>query len=451
MGLYKICEHDRNAAGEKPKAMRKRLLKWTQCPCAWHGSFRGQKVSLSRWTNREIGPDDRDAADAALGELKAAVRAGTFDKRGLQPTRERGPLTFAALVTDYAKHHIKPRHIAKRRYADPAEREQAADRAAANFVKWTAKRALAWFGHKPITEIRKADVDDYRADLNQPSRVNRQDGLVLSVASVNRELAFLRHLFNWAVGREYLERTPFKRGSERTIALASEKNFRRKRIVSEDEEIRLLAAASPILRALIVFAVDTGARRGEMLALTWDNVNMDAGRITFHWTTTKSENTREVRINTQRLRDALNWLRPRAKSAEHPDTAAVFCNEVGEPIGSFRTAWVNTVLRAHGIAPKRAKNGRLTADSKAALRRINLHWHDLRHTYGTRLTAKGVPLSQVRDLMGHASITTTERYDNQTQEALDAAAGKLETGATFTPHPASTTPVVVVPTTTTVQ
>ena len=49
-------------------------------------------------------------------------------------------------------------------------------------------------------------------------------------------------------------------------------------------------------------------------------------------------------------------------------------------------------------------------------RDINLHWHDLRHGYASRLVERGVPLAQVRDLLGHASILTTERYDNQRLE-----------------------------------
>ena len=64
-------------------------------------------------------------------------------------------------------------------------------------------------------------------------------------------------------------------------------------------------------------------------------------------------------------------------------------------------------------------------------RSINLHWHDLRHEYASRLVERSVPLAQVRDLLGHASILTTERYDNQKLEALQAAAERLEGGKTF--------------------
>jgi site-specific recombinase XerD len=63
----------------------------------------------------------------------------------------------------------------------------------------------------------------------------------------------------------------------------------------------------------------------------------------------------------------------------------------------------------------------LTPECTEQFKRIDLHWHDMRHEYASRLVEKGVPLAQVRDFLGHASITTTERYDNQTFAALQAA------------------------------
>jgi integrase-like protein len=73
----------------------------------------------------------------------------------------------------------------------------------------------------------------------------------------------------------------------------------------------------------------------------------------------------------------------------------------------------------------------LTPACQQAFMAINLHWHDLRHEYASRLVERGVPLAQVRDLLGHASITTTERYDNQKLENLQAAVLKLESGKAF--------------------
>jgi len=120
----------------------------------------------------------------------------------------------------------------------------------------------------------------------------------------------------------------------------------------------------------------------------------------------------------------------------------VFTDEAGEPFVTFRRAWISAVLKAHDIQPawtqgdKRRKNGKLgwrklDAESHARFRAIDLHWHDLRHEHASRLVERSVPLAQVRDLLGHASITTTERDDNQALEALKLAANRLEAGKTF--------------------
>src|ERR687892_339436 len=104
-----------------------------------------------------------------------------------------------------------------------------------------------------------SDIDDFVVDLKQPRVVNGLDGRRLTPASINRTLGLLRHMFNWAVGREYLDRTPFRRGTETLIRKLREDNQRRRRI-SEDEEAQLLVVAPPLLRSMIVAALDTGTR-----------------------------------------------------------------------------------------------------------------------------------------------------------------------------------------------
>lgn len=95
------------------------------------------------------------------------------------------------------------------------------------------------------------------------------------------------------------------------------------------------------------------------------------------------------------------------------------------------------MLKAYDIKPEWKSYGwtALTPECLDEFRRINLRWHDLRHEHASRLVEKNVPLAQVRDLLGHASITTTERYDNQKLENLQAAAARLERGETFDPGP----------------
>jgi hypothetical protein len=188
------------------------------------------------------------------------------------------------------------------------------------------------------------------------------------------------------------------------------------------------------IQALIVAAIDTGMRSGEMLALRFADIDLERGLITLRGETTKSRKTRLVPISTTRLRDVFAWLRRDVEGNPKPLETRLFSNEVGEPYRLFHRMWQSIVLKAHGHTPTwnpRLNYQGLSDESQETFRRINLRWHDLRHEYASRLVEHGVPLAQVRDLLGHASITTTERYDNQTLANLQVAAAKLERGLGF--------------------
>ena len=397
MGLYKLCKHSGRARD--------------RCEHPWWGCSRGVRKSLQKWTGREI--PTKTEAYRALDELRAVVRSGANAKRRTREEPKTAPMTFEDLADSYKNRHVLAKKLA-----------------VSSTIGYRLRPLIERFGSHAIDRIRTADIEDFIADLRN---VKSRRKLPLSPASINRTVELLRHMFNWAVGREYLEKTPFRRGTETLIQPELEDNVRRRRM-TDDEEGRLLAAASPLLRSMIVTALDTGLRRGEMLALRWSDVDLNRGLLTLRGSTTKSGRTRHVPISTARLRAVLEWLRLDVEEREKPTEQLVFTNEVGEPVGAFRTAWVLTVLRAHGATPawQKDRGGRtLTAESHARFRKVDLRWHDLRHEYASRLVEQGIPLAQVRDLLGHASITTTERYDNQTLESLQAAAKRLERGATF--------------------
>jgi integrase len=372
-------------------------------------------VSLAKWANREI--HSKAEAGAVLDELRRAVRSGTFDARGLEVRHEVTKLTFAEFAEIYKERHVQAKGLAIGKTID-----------------YRLKPLIDRFGSRPLTDIKTADIEDFIADLRRPRTVNRQPNRTLAPGSINRTIELLRHMLNWAVGREYLERTPFRRGTETLIRKEREDNQRRRRI-SEQEEVNLLKVEAPFLRSMIITALDTGMRQGEMLALRFGDIDWKRQLIVLRGATTKSRKTRIVPISTTRLKAVLEWLRLDADGENKPDEALVFSDEVGEPLGRFRTAWVTAVLKAHGVKPewKSYNWTALTPACQQAFRRINLHWHDLRHEYASRLVEKGVPLAQVRDMLGHASITTTERYDNQKLESLQAAVLKLERGASFDP------------------
>ena len=406
MGLYKICTHTGRARD--------------RCGHAWWGSFRGKRVSLSKWTNREI--DSKEGAKVALDELKTAIRDGTFDERGLDPPADTSPITFGKFAEVYKQRHVLAKGLAL-----------------SSTVDYRLKPLIERFGDRQLADIKTADIDDFVADLKQPRTVNGLDGRRLTPGSINRTLGLLRHMLNWAVGREYLDRTPFRRGTEVLIRMELEDNKRRRR-VSEAEERALLAVASPHLRSMIIAALDTGMRRGEMLALRFGDIDWTRRMITLRGATTKSRRTRLVPIGTARLLAVLEWLRLDSDGEHKGDEVPVFSNEAGEPLKTFKKAWVVAVLKSHGVDPRWRKGSYrdLSTDCQQRFRDINVHWHDLRHEYASRLVERGVPLAQVRDLLGHASILTTERYDNQRLEALQAAVERLEGGKRFDPKTEAT-------------
>lgn len=411
MGLYKLCEHKGRFRD--------------RCEHTWWARFRHVRVSLEKWANREI--LSKGDAESVLDALRTAVRAGTFDERGLNPPPETSAaLTFLKLAELYKERHVEAKRLALSKTFD-----------------YSVKPLVARFGDWQLASIKTADVEDFIADLRRKPVRGSKTGRTLTPASINRTIELLRHMLNWAIGREYLDRTPFRRGSETLIRKLREDNKRRRRI-SEDEEARLLEHAPPLLRSMLVAALDTGMRRGEMLALRFTDIDSVRGLIVLRGETTKSRKTRIVPIATARLAAVLKWLRLDAVGEEKPEDTLVFSDEIGQGVGSFRTTWVNTVLRAHGVPLKWSRQGNYkepAPECMAEFRRINLHWHDLRHEYASRLVEKGVPLAQVRDLLGHAFITTTERYDNQKLENLQAAAARLESGKDFEPSPRPGAPV----------
>jgi integrase len=305
MGLYKICAHKGRARD--------------RCKHAWWGSFRGRRASLAKWANREI--RSKAEADIALDELRAAIRDGTFDDRGLAPVIEAVPLTFGKFAEVYKQRHVLAKGLAL-----------------SSTIDYRLKPLLERFGGRPITEIKTADIDDFVADLKQPRVVNGLVGRRLTPASINRTLGLLRHMLNWAVGREYLDRTPFRRGTEVLIRMELEDNKRRRRI-SEEEEGALLTVASPHLRSMIIAALDTGMRRGEMLALRFADIDWKRRMITLRGATTKSRRTRMMPIGTARLLAVLEWLRLDSEGQHKGADVPIFSNEAGEPLKTFKKAW----------------------------------------------------------------------------------------------------------------
>ena len=106
------------------------------------------------------------------------------------------------------------------------------------------------------------------------------------------------------------------------------------------------------MRPMIICALDTGMRRGEMLALRFGDVDLKRGLIVLRGGTTKTRKTRIVPIATARLRGVLEWLRLDAVGEQKSDQTPVFSDGTGAPLPLFHATWLATVLKAHDVRPR---------------------------------------------------------------------------------------------------
>ncbi|MGH9415602.1 MAG: tyrosine-type recombinase/integrase, partial [Terriglobales bacterium] len=213
-------------------------------------------------------------------------------------------------------------------------------------------------------------------------------------ATVNREVACLKHMLNMAVQWGYLRDNHL-----RPVRLLREENIV-ERIVTSAEETRLLAAAHDPLRDMLVVALHSGMRLGEILKLPWSCVDFERSLITI--INAKNGRSRKVPMNAVVV-ETLKQRRP--TQAKVATALFVFGDpRTGRPFGSVKTAFRATLRRA---------------EIKS------LRFHDLRHTFATRLVADGVDLVSVKELLGHSDIGMTMRYAHPSEANLRQAVALL--------------------------
>jgi len=187
--------------------------------------------------------------------------------------------------------------------------------------------------------------------------------------------------------------------------------------------VRLLEPANQHLKDVIVGALETGMRKGELLSLQWKQVRWLQNDLYLPGAKTKARRDRKIPISSP-LRDVLTRRHYGLTEGPNPQRFKfgpdhyVFGNEAGDRIQDVKTAWENVVLKAHGSKPKRTATGGLPIEQQAKLAEIDLHFHDLRHEAGSRKLEAGWPLHAVSAFLGHANVTTTGRYLNVKDDYL---------------------------------
>jgi site-specific recombinase XerD len=225
-------------------------------------------------------------------------------------------------------------------------------------------------GTKTLRQITPGDIERYVAGLDDE----------LTPASINRQLAFLKRVFNVAIADGKAVTNPV-----RSVKLLKENN-QRVRFLGDEEELELRKAIGEDEWPMVAVAMHTGLRQAEQFKLSWEHVDFTTGILTVP--RSKHGETRRVPMNDT-AREILRARKSRLKSAH------VFPSETDEtPIDAcnyMRRVFV-PAIEAAGIE--------------------NFHWHDLRHTFASRLIMAGVDLRTVQELMGHKTITMTLRYSH---------------------------------------
>ena len=288
-------------------------------------------------------------------------------------------------------------------------------------AKSALKALVAHFSRRQIRTIKHSDVEEYkllrlrtpivtirkperppkandtkrRVKANLTAKVRKQTTRQRSITAVNRELELMRAMMRFAQREDWLFKSPFETGAP-VISKASERQ--RDRVLTYDEELRLLAACTgrrEHLAKLFICAVDTGMRRGELFKLAWSDVDFAAKLIRVRATNTKTERARTIGM-TPRVAEALNALRNQAP----PN----YCGSVFGISDTVKTAWKSALIEA------KIEDFRL---------------HDCRHTAITRMIQAGMAAAEVMKISGHTQWTTFARYVNVNEEAARKGADLL--------------------------
>lgn len=207
-------------------------------------------------------------------------------------------------------------------------------------------------------------------------------------ATVNRELACLKHMFTKAVEWDKIEDNPIKK-----VKLLREDN-ERFRWLRKYEVQKLCDNCAEHLKPIVLMALHTGMRRGEILKLKWEDVDLDQGIVLVKHT--KNNEIREIPLNNL-LTNILKQIKIRSPY--------VFSRQDGKPYGTIRRSFESALKKA-GIK--------------------NCCFHDLRHTFSSHLVMSGVDIMTVRELLGHKSLRMTMRYSHLSQSHKRSAIELLE-------------------------
>ncbi len=255
-------------------------------------------------------------------------------------------------------------------------------------LRWWSSRLGAY----TLADVTPSMIADHRDRL---AKGEGMSGHKIAPATQNRYLQALSHAFSVAVREwEWLEDNPIRR-----VRKLKEPRGR-VRFLSEDERQRLLEVCKESkcrnLYPLVLLAISTGARQGELLSLRWPDIDLDRGLATVHHT--KNGERRALPL----AGPALQELKSRSR-VRRIDTNLVFANRRG--VAPFpRAAW--------DLALERAEIE-------------DFRFHDLRHSAASYLAMTGATLAELAEILGHKTLAMVKRYSHLTEQHTSRVVARM--------------------------
>lgn len=268
-------------------------------------------------------------------------------------------------------------------------------------------RDAAWTG-RPLSEVTPQDLTKW---------VDARKAEGLKDSTLNRDLALVSAVFKWAIRLNYVQSNPARKVERFKTAGTGREVF-----LTASEARALIGASSPILAPVVLAALHTGMRKGELLGLRWRDVDRVRGEILIRPEAEKAGRGRVV-VMSKTLTEEFNRLHKARKRPAIDGSDHVFTDLAGDPL----TPWVVRRLFDEAVARCAPTEGQGEDGAGIPLaKRATLRPHDLRHTAASLLVAEGVPLFDVAKVLGHASLAVTMRYAHRQPRAAQSAADRLD-------------------------
>jgi len=362
-------------------------------------ALRVQPTGRKSWTLRYIKPDTQKRTTRTLGKFPVQTYGMALDKakailRGEDPDAEdedqskQMPLTFGDFIKDYYEKYIRQHH------SRPEET-----------LKYIERFKL---GSKPIADIRLADGENIRLEMKSEGRTH---------STINRQTTAIKAALQKAADWELIESNPFAKLKLLKVdknpvvryldhnemkrlkdALIARDDKKRQGRINHNEwlkarrrpELPLIGEYCDNITPLILLALNTGLRRGELLNLVWGDIDLKKSLLTVHGKGAKSGQTRHIPLNAQ----ALDVLKKHKGKVLPIPSKPVFGQH------KFQKSFAGVL-------------------EKAKIKKFR--FHDLRHTFASHLVIAGVPLNTVRELLGHSDMKITLRYAHLAPDNLRQA------------------------------